>query len=84
MARIKGPGIDPKGSYSATPAWGRGLYRLELKDAPEAVLDGFLSVKISQEAARKIGRHKRAGETLAQAIERLAIASLSSAKQAVG
>ena len=77
MARIKGPGIAPNGSYVATQAWGRDLYRLELKDAPEAVFDGFLTVKISPEAARKIGRHKLTGETLAQAIERLALASLS-------
>ena len=77
MARIKGPGIDPKGSYSATPAWGRGFYRVELENAPEAVLDGFMTIKISQEAARRLGRHKLPGETLAQAVERLALAFLS-------
>ena len=83
MARIKGPGIDPKGSYSATPAWGRGFYRVELENAPEAVLDGFMTIKISQEAARRLGRHKLKGETLANAIERLALSSLA-VKPAVG
>lgn len=83
MARIKGPGIDPKASYEAVRLWGRDMYLLSKKDAPEPVLDGFMSIKISQEASRRIGRHKLPGETLAQAVERLALASLSG-KPAVG
>ena len=77
MARIKGPGIDPNGSYEAVQLWGRGMYLLSEKTAPEPVLDGLMMIKISQEAARKIGRHKKNNETLAQAVERLALASLS-------
>lgn len=77
MARIKGPGIDPGGSYEAVQLWGRDMYLLSKKPAPEPVLGDFMSIKISNEAARKIGRHKLPGETLAQAVERLALASLS-------
>lgn len=76
MARLKGPGIDPKGSYEAFQAWGRGLYRLELKNAPEPVSDGCTTIKISHEAARRIWRHKRPGESLAQPVERLALSAL--------
>ena len=76
MARITGPGIDQKGSYSAKQAWGRDLYLLTPKDVSEAVPDGLMTIKISREAARRIGRHKLPGETLAEAIERLALASL--------
>lgn len=76
MARVSGPGIDPAGHYEAVELVGRGMYRLERKTAPEPVLDGFLAIKISQQSARRIGRHKLPGETLAQAVERLALSSL--------
>lgn len=76
MARVSGPGIDPAASYEAVELVGRGMYRLERKNAPEPVLDGSLSVRISQQAARRVGRHKLPNETLAQAVERLALASL--------
>lgn len=76
MARVSGPGIDPAASYEAVELMGRGLYRLERKTAPESVSDGSLSIKISREAARRIGRHKLVGETLAAAIERLALSAL--------
>jgi len=77
MARITGPGIDPAGAYEAVPLVGRGVYRLERKTAPEPVLEGLLTIKISQQAARRIGRHKLPGEALAAAVERLALSSLS-------
>ena len=77
MAQIKGPGIDSTASYEAVQLWGRDMYLLTKKTAQEPVLDGSMNIKISQEAARKIGRHKLPGETLAQAVERLALASLS-------
>lgn len=83
MARLRGPGIDPAGSYEAIELWGRDMYLLRKKPAPEPVLDGSISIKITEEAARKIGRHKKKGETLAQAVERLALFSLSG-KQDVG
>ena len=76
MARVSGPNIDPKASYEAIELVGGGMYRLERKDAPELVLNGFLSIKISQQTARRIGRHKLPGESLAQAVERLALTSL--------
>jgi hypothetical protein len=76
MARVHGPGIDPGGVYEAVELVGRGMYRLERKIAPEPDLDGLMTIKISREAARRIGRHKFPGETLAQAVERLALASL--------
>lgn len=83
MARVTGRGIDPASDYEAVELVGRGMYRLERKNAPEPVLEGSLTIKISQQTARRIGRHKLSGETLAQAVERLALASLSG-KTAVG
>ena len=83
MARLSGPGIDPTASYEAVELVGRGMYRLERKTPPEPDPEGSLTIKISREAARRIGRHKLPGETLAQAVERLALASLSG-KTAVG
>lgn len=83
MARVTGPGIDPAASYEAVELVGRGMYRLERKNVPEPVLDGSLSIKISREAVRRIGRHKLPGETLGQAVERLALTSLPG-KPAVG
>ena len=79
MARVSGPGIQKNGSYEAKELVGRGMYLLVLKEVSDAktVLDDSISVKISQETARKIGRHKLPGETLAQAIERLALTALS-------
>ena len=76
MARVTGQGIDPAASYEAVELVGRGTYRLERKTAPELILDGSLTIKISQRSARRIGRHKLPGESLAQAVERLALTSL--------
>lgn len=76
MARVSGPGIDPAASYEAVELVGRGMYRLERKTPPEPVLDGLMTIKISREAARRIGRHKLPGESLAKAVERLALASI--------
>lgn len=77
MARVTGPGIDPAAHYEAVELVGRGMYRLERKTAPEPVLEGSLTIKISQQAARRIGRHKLLNETLAAAVERLALAALT-------
>lgn len=77
MARVSGPGIDPAASYEAVELMGREMYQLHKKAAPEPVLDGSLTIKISQQSARRIGRHKLPGEPLAHAVERLALASLS-------
>lgn len=76
MARVTGPGIDPAGFYEAVELVGKGMYQLHKKTAPKPVLDGSLTIKISQQSARRIGRHKLPGETLAAAVERLALASL--------
>ena len=78
MARVSGPGIQKNGSYEAKELVGRGMYLLVLKEVSDAetVLNDFINVKISQETARKIGRHKLPGESLALAVERLALASL--------
>lgn len=76
MARVSGPTIDPKASYEAIELVGGGMYRLQKKDASAPDPDGFLSIKISQQTARRIGRHKLPGESLAQAVERLALTSL--------
>ena len=80
MARISGPGIDPAAVYEATELVGRGLYRLHKQPPPEPVLDGSMTIKISREAVRKIGRHKLSGESLAAAVERLALAALPQKK----
>jgi hypothetical protein len=39
-----------------------------------------MTLKITQETAQKIGRHKKPGETLAQAFERLALEGLLALK----
>ena len=78
MARVSGQGIDPHGVYEALELVGRGMYRLERVEPPEAVLGSFTTVKISLAAVKKIGRHKLPGETLAAAVERLALSSLES------
>ena len=75
MARVTGPSIDKQGHYEATELVGRGLYRLQCIEQPESDVDGTVSVKISRDAARWIGRHKLPGETLAAAVERLALSS---------
>ena len=78
MARVTGTGIDPKGAYEATELVGRGMYRLQRVKPPEAAPKGFATVKISLTAMQKIGRYKLPGETLAAAVERLALSSLDS------
>ena len=82
MARVTGPAIDPAASYTAVELMGKGMFRL-IREMDQSALESFMTIKISRDAARRIGRHKLAGETLAQAVERLAIASLPG-KQAVG
>ena len=77
MARVTGPSIDPRGAYEATELMGRGLYRLQRVEPPETASSGFTMVKISLAAVKKIGRHKLAGETLAAAVERLALTQIS-------
>jgi hypothetical protein len=76
MARISGAGIDPAGLYIATELEGKGLFRLHKQPPVEPALDGSMTIKISREAARKVGRHKLLGESLAAAVERLALAAL--------
>lgn len=80
MARITGPGIDPSAVYEATQLVGRGMYMLHKQPPVEAAPDGFMTIKITREAARRIGRHKLAGESLALAVERLALAALPQKK----
>ena len=75
MARVSGPGIDQKARYQAVELWGKGI-RLEKEKPAEADLDAPVGVKISRDTARKIGRHKLHGETLAQAVKRLALEGL--------
>ena len=81
MARVSGAGIDPHGVYEARELVGRGMYRLERVEPPEAALGSFTTVKISLAAVKKIGRHKLPGETLAAAIERLALAQIQGSSQ---
>jgi len=81
VARVTGAGIDPKGTYGATELVGLGLYRLQRIEPPETALGGFTTVKISLAAVKKIGRHKLPGETLAAAIERLALAQIQGSSQ---
>lgn len=76
MAKVSGPGLDPKGRYRAVPSAGRGIYLLALDYSDPGEHDGCVNVKISQAAIRRIGRHKLKGETLAQAVERLALSAL--------
>ena len=81
MARVNGLGIDPAGVYQATELMGAGgLFRLEKQQPVEASPDGFMTIKITREAARRIGRHKLAGESLTQTVERLALAALPQKK----
>jgi hypothetical protein len=77
MAKITGKTIDPNGVYEAIEVMGRGLVSLHKTGVSEAPKPGFTTIKITQEAAQKIGRHKKPGETLAQAFERLALAGLA-------
>lgn len=79
MARVSGPGIQKNASYEARELSGRGMYLLVLKEASDSAqtLDDSMSIKISRKTAQKIGRHKLPGETLAQAVERLALTALS-------
>lgn len=82
MARIEGPGIDKNASYTAVELWGKGMFRLEKEKPVEADPDASVGVKISRDTARKIGRQKLPGETLGQAIERLALIGLADTKKA--
>lgn len=59
---------------------GAGMYRLELEKRSSEPLDGSMSVKISHETLRKIGRHKMPGETLSGAVERLLLLSITRQK----
>lgn len=77
MARITGKTIDPNGVYEAVEVMGRGLVALHKIGASEAPKEGFTVLKITQQTAQKIGRHKKPGETLAQAFERFALAGLT-------
>lgn len=77
MAQITGKNIDPNGVYEAVEIMGRGMVSLHKTGALEAPKEGFTVLKITQQTAQKIGRHKKPGETLAQAFERLALAGLT-------
>jgi hypothetical protein len=77
MARLTGKNIHDLGIYEATELQGRGLVALKLVGVSEAPKPGFTTLKITQQTAQKIGRHKKPGETLAQAVERLALAGLT-------
>lgn len=76
MAKLTGKNIDPNGVYEATELMGRGMVALHKLGVSEAPKPGFTSIKITQATAQKIGRHKQPGETLAQAVERLALAGI--------
>jgi hypothetical protein len=76
MARVTGKSIDPNGIYEAVELMGRGMVALQKIGVSEPPKEGFTVIKITQETARKIGRAKQPGETLAQAFERLALAGL--------
>jgi hypothetical protein len=80
MARVTGKNICELGVYEATELQGRGLVALKLVGLSEAPKPGFTTLKITQETAQKIGRHKKPGETLAQAFERLALEGLLALK----
>jgi hypothetical protein len=80
MAKITGKNIHERGVYEATELMGRGLVALKLVGVSEAPKPGFMTLKITQETAQKIGRHKKPGETLAQAFERLALEGLLALK----
>lgn len=75
MARVTGKSIDPHAAYEATELWGRDLFRLVRKPAVAADPDAgdTMNVKISQVTVRKLGRFKLLGESLGEAIERLAL-----------
>jgi hypothetical protein len=77
MAKITGKTIDPHGVYEAVELMGRGLVALHKIGVSEAPKEGFTVLKITQQTAQKIGRHKKPGETLAQAFERLALAGVA-------
>jgi hypothetical protein len=77
MAKITGKTIDPQGVYEAVELMGRGLVALHKIGVSEAPKEGFTVLKITQQTAQKIGRHKKPGETLAQAFERLALAGVA-------
>lgn len=76
MARLTGKNIDPNGIYEAVELMGQGMVSLRKTGASQPPKDGFTVLKITQATAQKIGRHKKPGETLAQAFERLARAGL--------
>lgn len=76
MAKVRGEGIDPKSNYRATPLVGRGLFALTVDEAnPAAVPPDEVSVKVPRETARKLGRLKQPGETLASTVNRLLLAA---------
>lgn len=77
MARVTGPGIDPSASYDAIPLVGEGFFSLRRVTRSDDPLEGSMSVKISHEVLRKIGRHKMPCETLAGAVERLLLLSIA-------
>lgn len=77
MAKVMGKNIHELGVYEATELMGSGLVALRLIGVSEAPKPGFTTIKITQETAQKIGRHKKPGETLARAFERLALAGLA-------
>lgn len=76
MARVTGKNIDPNGIYEAVELMGRGMVSLHKTGVFQPPQEGFTVIKITQETASKIGRKKQPGETLAQAVERLALEGL--------
>lgn len=76
MAKVIGKNVLDRGVYEATELMGQGLVRLQLVDQMPEPRGDVINVQISKQLARRVGKAKRAGETLAQAFERLVSASL--------
>ena len=77
MAKVIGKNVLDRGVYEATELMGQGLVRLQLVDQMPEPRDDVIKVQISKHLAQQVGPAKQRGETLAQALERLALAGLT-------
>lgn len=80
MARVHGEGIDPSASYDAIQLSAEGFFSLRRVERSSEQLEGVNSVKISHEVCARVGRLKLPGETLAGAVERLLLLSITRQK----
>lgn len=71
MAKVEGEGLKSRASYVAKEAMATGLYWLHEVEVERQEPKPGVKVHLSPDVVKLVAKRKKAGETLAVAVERL-------------